>query len=473
MRARSPVFALKVGLARLIGHASRLSGRGGGTTLPGRALLELEPAALNRLGRRLPGPITVVSATNGKTTTCSLVAGILETAGRRPVHNRAGSNMAWGVATALVSQNGEEGLFEVDEAWLPEVADQLVPDVFVLANLFRDQLDRHGELDTLADIWRRMITAHAQRPVVSHGGRAGVASFVLNADDPRVADLARDAKGRSLANVIYFGVDDPAQAADGPGIADDIAHCRRCGHAYEYELRLLGHLGHYSCPECGLTRPTPHFSATLVEPRGMAGSRVEVSGPTGEFTVDLPLPGLYNVYNALAALAGAFALGVEPTAAAAAMAGSEAAFGRVERLSIKGRDVAILLIKNPTGATEVLRTLEPSAGTEGSLSLWIALNDGIADGRDISWIWDTDFERLADTVGRVTCSGTRAEELALRLSYAGWPRERISIERDLAGSFDQALAASEGTLYALPTYTALLELRSILNRRGQVSGYLG
>ena len=472
MRRRSPDFALKVGLARAIGHASRLSGRGGGTTLPGRTLLKMEPDALRRLGQRLPGPVTVVSATNGKTTTCSLIATMLNASGRRPVHNRAGSNMTWGVATALVAQNGDEGLFEVDEAWLPEVATQLQPDVFVLGNLFRDQLDRHGELESLAQAWQGMIEAHAKRPPKTRGGKAGIASFVLNADDPRIADLGRDERGQPLANVIYFGVDDATQAADGPGIADDTAHCRRCGHPYDYELRLLGHLGHYSCSNCGLSRPTPHLTATVIESRGMAGSRIEIETPTGPITVDLPLPGLYNVYNVLAALAAAFALGVDLEPAAAAVAGSVAAFGRVERLEIDGRDAAILLIKNPTGATEVLRTLAAANQAEAKLSLWIALNDGIADGRDVSWIWDADFERLAGIVGRVTCTGTRAEEMALRLRYAGWPNDRITVDRDLGGSFDRALASADGTLYALPTYTALLELRSLLSGRGQVSGYL-
>lgn len=472
MRRRGPDFALKVGLARMIGHASRLSGRGAGTTLPGRTLLKMEPEALRRLGRRLPGPITVVSATNGKTTTSSLIAGMLQAVGRRPVHNRAGSNMTWGVVTALVSQTGDEGLFEVDEAWLPQVADRLEPDVFVLGNLFRDQLDRHGELESLAQAWRSMVVKHAERPPGARAGRAGVAGFVLNADDPRIADLGRDGDGRPLPNVIYFGVDDASQASDGPGPADDTTYCGRCGQAYEYELRLLAHLGHYSCPSCGASRPTPHLAAELIEPRGMAGSRIEVRTPIGRLAVDLPLPGLYNVYNALAALAAAFALGVELDQAATAIAGTEAAFGRVERLELNGRRASILLIKNPTGATEVLRTLAGAAREDAKLSLWLALNDKIADGRDVSWIWDADFERLADLVGEVTCTGTRAEEMALRLRYAGWPREAITVERDLAASFDQALANAPGTLYALPTYTALLELRSLLAERGQVSGYL-
>lgn len=473
MPSASPEFTLKVGLAKLIGHASRLSGRGGGTTLPGRALLRMEPDALIKLGLRLRGPVTVVSATNGKTTTCSLLATILTAAGRRPVHNRAGSNMAWGVTTALVAQSGNEGLFEVDEAWLPEVAEQLHPDVFVLGNLFRDQLDRHGELETLATAWRGMIERQAHRPTPARGGHAGVATFVINADDPRLADLGRDERGQELANVLFFGIADPAHPDDGPGMADDAPACARCGQPYSYELRLIGHLGHYRCSSCGLSRPTPHFTATKVEARGMNGSLVEISTPVGLFTVELPLPGLYNVYNALAALAAAFALGVPLEIAVAALATSEAAFGRTERVEIGGKQAAIVLVKNPTGATEVLRTLADAAVEEAKgLDLWIALNDGIADGRDVSWIWDADFERLAGRVRSVTCSGSRAEELALRLRYAGWSPDRITVNRDLEASFDAAVDEAESTLYALPTYTALLKLRSVLAERGLVSEYL-
>lgn len=473
MTSFSPTFTAKVGLAKMIGHASRLSGRGGGTTLPGRALLRMDPDALVKLGQRLRGPVTVVSATNGKTTTCSLIADILRAAGRRPVHNRAGSNMTWGVTTALVAQPGNEGLFEVDEAWLPQVAEDLAPDVFVLGNLFRDQLDRHGELETLAASWRGTVLSQAARPPAARDGNAGVASFVINADDPRLAALGRDDEDRELPNVLYFGIDDARHTDATPGLADDAPDCPRCGRAYDYELRLIGHLGHYRCPGCGFERPTPHFSVTRIEARGMNGSEVEISTPVGEFTFELPLPGLYNIYNALAALAAAFALGVPMETAVAALARSEAAFGRTERVEIGGKEAAILLVKNPTGATEVLRTLATAAVEEAKgLNLWLALNDGIADGRDVSWIWDTDFERLAGRIRSVTCSGNRAEEMALRLRYAGWAPERITVNRDLSASFDAALGEAEDTLYALPTYTALLKLRALLAERGQVSEYL-
>ncbi|HVW47112.1 MAG TPA: MurT ligase domain-containing protein [Solirubrobacterales bacterium] len=456
-RAGGPAFAAKRALARAIGAASRRSGRGGGTTLPGRVLLRLEPEAIARLGAGLPGGATIVSATNGKTTTAGMIAAIHPAEGRPPVHNRAGSNMTWGVATALLEQRGEEGLFEVDEAWLPRVAQQLRPRLIVLGNLFRDQLDRYGEMEALAEEWAKAVAAAPPGT-----------GLALNADDPLLADLGRDPDTeRPHEGTLYFGIDDHAQALPELQHAFDAKHCRRCGHPYAYEVAFVGHLGHYSCPNCGAQRPRPDVAATRIELHGMEGSAATVRVPGGEIEVELPLPGLYNVYNALAAIAAALKLGVDAERVAAALHGMRAAFGRVETIDLKmdGPSLAILLIKNPAGANEVLRTLALEA--EGDeIDLWIALNDRIADGRDVSWVWDADFELLADAVRRVTCAGTRAPEMALRLKYAGWPEDRIAVEPDIAASLDAAVASSPGRLFALPTYTALLELRKLLADRG-------
>jgi lipid II isoglutaminyl synthase (glutamine-hydrolysing) len=449
------LFGAKVALSRAVGRASRASGRGGGTTLPGRVLLRLDPEAIARLGTGLRRGTTLVSATNGKTTTVGMIAGILAADGRRPVHNRAGSNMTWGVATALLEQRGDEGLFEVDEAWLPRVSQQLDPSLIVLGNLFRDQLDRYGEMEALADEWAKTVAA-----------RAGRTGFVLNADDPLIADLGRDPGGERREGVVYFGIEDDSQALPELQHAFDAKHCRRCGHPYAYERAFVGHLGHYSCPNCGAERPRPEVAATEIDLRGMDGSKTRVRTPAGELAVELPLPGLYNVYNALGAIAAGLQLGVAPEKVKAALEGTQAAFGRVETIEVAGVPVSILLIKNPAGANEVLRTLLLESREGGELDLWIALNDRIADGRDVSWIWDADFELLAGAARRVVCSGTRAPEMALRLKYAGWPIEKIEVVPGIGSSLDDAVAKAGGRLFALPTYTALLELRKLLADRG-------
>ncbi len=455
------LFKAKVRAARAIGDLSRRTGRGGGTTLPGRVLLRTAPDAIHRLGKGMSGERTIISATNGKTTTAGMLAAILNAAGRDPIHNRAGSNMAWGVATALLEQEGEEGLFEVDEAWLPAVSAQLSPTLLVLGNLFRDQLDRYGELEHIADDWARLIEA-----------REGRTSYVLNADDPLIADLGRDRDLRPRRGVTFFGIEDPAQAIGELQHAFDAKHCRRCGAPYHYERAFVGHLGHYSCSRCGADRPDPDVFATDIELRGIEGSSFRIHTDEGELKIELPVPGLYNVYNALAAIAAAQRLGIGLSEIRNGLAAVRAAFGRVETIPIGERSLSILLIKNPAGANEVLRTLDLEARRRGEpLDLWLALNDRTADGKDVSWIWDADFELLAESVRRITCTGTRAAEMALRLKYASWPTDRVMVATDIASSLDAALGSAGDQLFALPTYTALIELRTLLARRGLVSEF--
>ncbi|MGZ5325868.1 MAG: MurT ligase domain-containing protein [Solirubrobacterales bacterium] len=463
----SRAFGAKRAASRAIGALSRRSGRGGGTTLPGRALLRMSPDAIERLGAGLTEGSTIVSATNGKTTTAGMISAALGAAGRVPIHNRAGSNMSWGVATALLEQQGTEGLFELDEAWLPRVAPQLRPRLILLSNLFRDQLDRYGELEHLADEWATLVES-----------LAGSCEFALNADDPLIADLGRDREMARRPGVTYFGIEDTSQALPQLQHAFDAKHCRRCGHPYAYERSFVGHLGHYSCPNCGADRPAPDVAATAIELHGMEGSRVEVRTPGGPLEIALPLPGLYNVYNALAATTAALRLGISPAQVKGGIEAMHAVFGRVETIEVAGTPVSILLIKNPVGANEVLRTVRLERTRDGApqhqdanLDLWIALNDRIADGRDVSWIWDADFELLEGVVRRVVCTGTRAPDMAVRLKYAGVPEQLIEVEPDIEASLNLALRSSNGRLFALPTYTALLELRNLLADQGLAREY--
>jgi lipid II isoglutaminyl synthase (glutamine-hydrolysing) len=445
----------KLALARAVGGLARAAGRGGGTSLPGKLLVRLEPHAIGALARRLSQGSVVISATNGKTTSAAMAAAVLERRGTRLVHNRAGANMAGGIASTLLGAarggggiDGELGLFEVDELWLGPLVEELHPRALLLGNLFRDQLDRYGELETIAERWADVVA----------GQPDGVA-LALNADDPLVADL-----GRERGGVTYFGVADDAMALPEMQHAADSKHCRRCGHAYAYDAVYLGHLGRYRCPQCGRTRPEPAVVAERVELHGTRGATVALRTPAGSAVVELPLPGLYNVYNALGATALCLALGAGLDDVVAGLAAVGAAFGRAETIAIGGgRPLAILLVKNPAGANEVLRTL---ALEQGQVDVLAVLNDRIADGRDVSWVWDADFELLAGRVRRVTCAGTRAAELALRLKYAGVEPGRLAVVPELADALDAARGDGSGTLYALPTYTALLELRELLARRG-------
>jgi UDP-N-acetylmuramyl tripeptide synthase len=432
--------------ARAAGTASRLTGRGG-TSVPGKLLLRMEPRAIERLSRPLDSAL--LSATNGKTTTAAMAARILERGGRTLVHNRAGANMAGGVATALLRGRGDTGLFEVDEFWLPQVLPQVRPRALLLANLFRDQLDRYGELETIAERWGEALNA------------TPIEQLVLNADDPVVADLGRDRQP------LYFGVDDPGMAMAQMQHAADAKHCRRCGRAYVYDAIFMGHLGHYHCPNCGARRPQPAVTARAIELRGVRSARFELATPAGTAPVELPLPGLYNVYNALAAAALTLAMGAAIDDVVAGLQEVAPAFGRAETVQLGGRDLSILLVKNPAGANEVLRTLTLEPGEHDVLAV---LNDNVADGRDVSWVWDADFEVLAARVRRVTCSGTRAAEMAVRMKYAGVPVERIIVRDELDAGLDAAIGDGDGPLYALPTYTAMLALREELVQRGAARG---
>ncbi len=483
-------LSVKLALARGVGTVSRLRG-GGGTSAPGKLLIRLSPGAIGELGSRLARGSVLISATNGKTTTATMTAAILERAGVALVHNHAGANMAGGIATTLLDAAlpggaiaGELGVFEVDELWLDSLAAELHPRRILLCNLFRDQLDRYGELETIAARWRAAMSAHRD------------ATLVLNADDPLVADLGREHPG-----VVYFGVEDHSLALAGLAHATDAKHCRRCGAPYVFDAAYLGHLGHYHCPSCGQTRPTPTLTAADVRLEGVRAAHFTLRAPAGQREVSLALPGLYNVYNALAAAALASTLGVALETIAAGLEDTRAAFGRAESVLVSvphiappgapgareptgasrrgggatgaariRRELRILLVKNPAGANEVLRTLALEPGEHDLLGV---LNDEIADGRDVSWIWDADFELLAGRVRVATCSGTRAADLAARLKYAGIDPERIRVREELTEALDAAAGerpdGAAAPLFALPTYTAMLALRELLVARGEAS----
>jgi UDP-N-acetylmuramyl tripeptide synthase len=453
MRPRLPLPAGVVA-ARLAGRLSRLARTGGGTTVPGKVLTVLSPNAVERLAARLPLGSALVSATNGKTTTAAMVAEILGDR-YRLAHNSAGANLLSGVASTLLSSpNAELGLFEVDEAALPEVTRRVRPRALCLGNLFRDQLDRYGELELVAERWRRAM-----------GELDDSAVIVANGDDPQVGDLARD-----RPNSIVFGMDDPRLAAPALPHAADSKWCLRCGTPYEYAAAYVGHLGAYRCPACGHARPPLDLVARSVELHGLEAVSFDLVNDEGAQRIRLRLPGLYNVYNALAAAGLAQALGASRREVRDGLARVTAAFGRFERLQMGDRTVLMLLVKNPAGANEVVRTLV--AGGAPRLAV-IALNDGIADGRDVSWIWDVDFEPLLERLEHVIVSGDRAAELALRCKYAGFDEGAIDVVPQLGQALDRGLELTPAgaELVVVPTYTAMLALRGIVSERGFARPY--
>jgi lipid II isoglutaminyl synthase (glutamine-hydrolysing) len=452
MRPRTPL-ALEIAAAKGVAALSRHLGAGGGTTIPGKLLAELDRGAIDRLATRLTTGIAIVSATNGKTTTTAMAAEILRPR-HRLAHNAAGANLVSGVASALLeAREADLGLFEVDEGALPELVQRLGPKVVCLGNLFRDQLDRYGELELVAERWRNAVTALPEG-----------AQLVYNADDPQLAAVSE-----GHADSVAFGLDDPSLARPLQHAADS-KYCVHCGTPYRYAAAYVGHLGDYRCPRGDHARPPLEVAAREVSLHGLERASFLLETPEGSQRVELGVPGLYNVYNAVAAAALTRSLGATLDEIASGLERFSAAFGRFERVAVGEKTVLLLLIKNPAGSNEAVRTLVD--GGPPSL-LVVALNDEIADGRDVSWIWDVDFEPLVPSLGRLVASGARAAELALRFRYGGLDADAIEVDADLANALDRGLELTPdaGELIVLPTYTAMLGLQRILASRGLAKPY--
>src|ERR687890_310866 len=412
-----PRLSAAILAARSARYASRALKTGGGSTVPGVVARRMDPKVLTKLSRRLRLGSAAITGTNGKTTTTRMVSKILQTAGVRAVNNSTGANLVTGVTAALVSDSGldgapfsEMGLFEVDEASVPKVAAEAEIEILAVLNLFRDQLDRYGEL------------AYTGKVIASSfGDLPQSGAVVLNADDPLVANL-----GRSARRPAFYGVAEPSLDTGRLQHVADSKVCPVCGTALVYETVYMGHVGVYDCHHCDFSRPEPSYRASRVRLQGAHGSEFLLSTPQGEADVKVGLPGLYNVYNALAAAAVAGEAGVGLAEISRGLEAFGGAFGRVERVKAGDREAFLLLIKNPVGFNEILRTFVTGAEARHVL---IAINDNHADGRDVSWLWDVDFEMLAEArveartkgASPFMVAGIRAEDMAVRLKYADLP----------------------------------------------------
>lgn len=408
---------------RTAGAISRRLHLGGGTSIVGAVAERVYPDIVEHLATQLEHGSILVTGTNGKTTTSSFIAAIMRDGGLRVWRNREGSNLMRGVAGALVIRARSNGnlrrsgraisVLETDEAALPQVVQAVTPRVIVFTNLFRDQLDRYGEVDTIIQHWQQTIQ---QLPTTT--------TLVLNADDPTIAQLAEGFSGQ----VIFFGIDDPAldqqQSETKRHQVVDTRRCPHCGGEYRYTLHFYSHLGHYTCEQCGAQRPKPDIHATHIQLDDFDRYRMTISDSDQQHEIIMPLPGLYNIYNALAAISVARVLNVGWEPITLGIEQSKPVFGRGERIQTDGRTMRLLLAKNPTGFNEVLHTLFTEKEKRYIL---LVLNDHIADGRDVSWIWDVDFEQAIGQITHVVVSGTRALDLALRLRYAGLPAASMTI----------------------------------------------
>ena len=458
-------FSLRAFLAlaagKSAGRATRLIGRGGGTAITGMVARKVDPRILEELVR-VPGvPVVAITGSNGKTTTARFTAALLRGQGVTVYHNSAGANLVQGVTSLAVSYSNLLGripdgvlVAEVDEGALPKVAPETLPRALLVTDLFRDQLDRFGEIYAVADAIESVAKT---LPADS--------ALVVNADDPMVATMAEKRVGRRVT----FGLSIKRDTDQITRAADTI-RCPRCRADLKYRFVYLSHMGDYSCPTCGFARPKLDVAVTALDVAGLDRTRLDVKTPTGNLTFDIPQSGVHIAYDAAAAIAILVGLGVPLDHAAESLASVGPAFGRLEKIDAGGKMVILAFAKNPTSYNTTLRAL----ATEGEpRQLLIAASNSLVDGEDFGWLWDVDFESMAPKVERAVVSGTRADELANRLHYAGVPAGRLRVVESRSGALDEGLALLPPgeRLIVLSGYTPLIELRDEMRRRGWTGRY--
>jgi len=430
-------LGLAVSVAKSVTFIVRTLHLGAGSVLPGAIARRIEPRLLELLSQQVKNGVILIAGTNGKTTTALLLSTILERKGYCVAHNSTGANLENGLMTALLESTNLLGtldvdyaILEVDENIVPKVLTPLQPQIILCLNLFRDQLDRYGEVDTISKRWTKVISTLPLETVV-----------IPNADDPTLSNLGQELPQR----VLFFGLNEPEHYLEAMPHAVDSIYCPRCGHSLDYKGVYLSHLGDFSCPKCGFSKSKPTLESS-------EWSQI--------------LVGLYNKYNTLAAATAAIELGVDEATIRDSINNFQAAFGRAEDLVINGKRVQILLSKNPVGTNETIRVVTESTDK----TTLLVLNDRTPDGTDVSWIWDVDTEKLVERGGTLVVSGDRVYDLALRLRYSEKSLQNnlnLIVEENLQKAIATALehTPDNETLHILPTYSAMLEVREILTGR--------
>ncbi|WP_298920423.1 Mur ligase family protein [uncultured Nostoc sp.] len=426
-----------VSVAKSVTFIVRSLRLGAASVLPGSIARRIEPRLLQLLSQQVKNGVILIAGTNGKTTTALLLCTILERKGYRIAHNSTGANLENGLISALLETttllgtlNVDYAILEVDENIVPRVLTPLQPRIILCLNLFRDQLDRYGEVDTISKRWTKVISTLPVETVV-----------IPNADDPTLSNLGQQLPQR----VLFFGLNEPEHYLEAIPHAVDSIYCPKCGHSLDYKGVYLSHLGDFTCPKCSFSKSKPTLESS-------EWSQI--------------LVGLYNKYNTLAAATAAIELGVDEATIKDTINTFQAAFGRAEDLVINGKRVRILLSKNPVGTNETIRVVTQSTDK----TTLLVLNDRTPDGTDVSWIWDVDTEKLVERGGTLVVSGDRVYDLALRLRYSQKSCEsglNLIVEEDLPQAIATALehTPENETLHILPTYSAMLEVREVLTGR--------
>lgn len=457
-------LAMAISAGKLAGASGRLLHVGGGTSLPGMIARRIDPDVLRSVVGASKAKKIVITGSNGKTTTARMTAAIADAGGRRVSQNRTGSNLLQGVTSVAVNFADVFGrldsdvlLFEIDEATIPLAVPEIQPDVVVITNIFRDQLDRFGELYAVANALNTMLEKLPES-----------ATILLNGNDPQVANFGQNAKARRL----FFGLETLEVGTPVPEQSADIIRCIHCNHDLVYEVAYLSHLGLYRCPNCGYTLPKLDIAATSVQlaADGQGPTQVTLRTPNGEMQLSIPLPGLHNVYNAAAAIGATLAAGFPQDKIQPALSAIRPAFGRLEKIQAGDKTIYLSFVKNPTSFNLMLRLIAQHAGQKHML---VSFSNTVVDGEDFAWLWDVELEEIADNILDAMCSGNKSEEIAMRLKYAEWPVEKISRVADQEAALDAALSNVEpgGTLYIMSGYTPTQELRKIMQKRGWVKHF--